>query len=310
MFDLVRAKISKNNILRVGINMSNFLLVNKDSTFSNPKGLSPDIGALLAKELDLQCQFISFKNPGELSDATDQNKWDVGNFAYEKKRAEIIDFSNPYINIDANFIVRNDNKISKNEEVDTKNLKIAVVNRSAYDLWLSDNFKNAKIVRAKTIIESHKLFNEGKADVLAGLKPKLVEELEANKNLRKIIEELRLKCGLLMNLGSVKEKTVPKITIVSKAQRGGTISTRTFIPHTCHKAIGVLGAVSVATACAMKGSTAYNLALQMDGNERHLSIEHPTGEMTVVATIDENGTVSEAAILRTARKLMDGEVFI
>jgi polar amino acid transport system substrate-binding protein len=188
MFDLVREKISKNNILRVGINMSNFLLVNKDSTFSNPKGLSPDIGALLAKELDLQCQFISFKNPGELADATDQNKWDVGNFAFEKKRAEIIDFSNPYINIDANFIMRKDNKISKNEEVDTKNLKIAVVNRSAYDLWLSDNFKNAKIVRAKTIIESHKLFNEGKADVLAGLKPKLVEELEANKNL-KIIDK-------------------------------------------------------------------------------------------------------------------------
>ena len=113
-----------------------------------------------------------------------------------------------------------------------------------------------------------------------------------------------------MNLGSVKEKTVPKITIVSKAQHGGTISTRTFIPHSCHKAIGVLGAVSVATACAMKGSTAYNLALQMDGNERHLSIEHPTGEMTVVVNIDENETVSEAAILRTARKLMDGEVFI
>ena len=188
MFDLVREKISKNNILRVGINMSNFLLVNKDSTFSNPKGLSPDIGALLAKELDLQCQFISFKNPGELADATDQNKWDVGNFAYEKKRAEIIDFSNPYINIDANFIMRKDNQISKNEEVDSKNLKIAVVNRSAYDLWLSDNFKNAKIVRAKTIIESHTLFNEGKVDVLAGLKPKLIEELAENKNL-KIIDK-------------------------------------------------------------------------------------------------------------------------
>ena len=188
MFDLVRTKISKNNILRVGINMSNFLLVNKDSTFSNPKGLSPDIGALLAKELNLECQFISFKNPGELADATDQNKWDVGNFAYEKKRAEIIDFSNPYINIDANFIMRKDNQISKNEEVDSKNLKIAVVNRSAYDLWLSDNFKNAKIVRAKTIIESHTLFNEGKVDVLAGLKPKLIEELAENKNL-KIIDK-------------------------------------------------------------------------------------------------------------------------
>ena len=77
-----------------------------------------------------------------------------------------------------------------------------------------------------------------------------------------------------------------------------------------HRHTHVFTCRCVATACAMKGSTVHNLARQMDGNERHLSIEHPTGEMTVVATIDENGTVSEAAILRTARKLMDGEVFI
>ena len=87
MSDLIRKKISNNNILRVGINMSNFLLVNKESTFSNPKGLSPDIGALLAKELDLECQYIAFKNPGELADATAQDKWDVGNFAFEKKKS-------------------------------------------------------------------------------------------------------------------------------------------------------------------------------------------------------------------------------
>ena len=184
MFDLIRKKISNHNILRVGINMSNFLLVNKDSTFSNPKGLSPDIGALLAKELDLECQYIAFKNPGELADATDQDKWDVGNFAFEKKRAEIIDFSNPYINIDANFIMKKDSNILNNEEVDSKQLKIAVVNRSAYDLWLSDNFKSAKIIRSKTIIDSHKLFHEGEANILAGLKPKLIEELKINENLR------------------------------------------------------------------------------------------------------------------------------
>ena len=188
MFDLVRKEISSNNILRVGINMSNFLLVNKDSAFSKPEGLSPDIGALLAKELDLKCQYIAFKNPGELIDAIEQDKWDVGNFAFEKKRAEIIDFSNPYINIDANFIMKKDIGILNNEEVDSKELKIAVVNRSAYDLWLSSNFNNAKIIRSKTIIDSHKLFHNGEANILAGLKPKLIEELKMNENL-KIIDK-------------------------------------------------------------------------------------------------------------------------
>ena len=188
MFDLVRKEISSNNILRVGINMSNFLLVNKDSAFSKPEGLSPDIGALLAKELDLECQYIAFKNPGELIDAIEQDKWDVGNFAFEKKRAEIIDFSIPYINIDANFIMKKDISILNNEEVDSKELKIAVVNRSAYDLWLSSNFNNAKIIRSKTIIDSHKLFHNGEANILAGLKPKLIEELKMNENL-KIIDK-------------------------------------------------------------------------------------------------------------------------
>jgi len=188
MFDLVRKEISSNNILRVGINMSNFLLVNKDSAFSKPEGLSPDIGALLAKELDLKCQYIAFKNPGELIDAIEQDKWDVGNFAFEKKRAEIIDFSNPYINIDANFIMKKDISILNNEEVDSKELKIAVVNRSAYDLWLSDNFKKAKIIRAKTITETHNLFYNQDVNILAGLKPKLLEELNNNDQF-KLIDE-------------------------------------------------------------------------------------------------------------------------
>ncbi len=188
MFDIVKKKISPNNILRVGINMSNFLLVNKESSFSNPQGLSPDIGKLLAEELGVNHEFVAFKNPGELTDAIKEDKWDVGNFAFEKKRAEIIDFSNPYINIDANFLMNKNSYIVDNEEVDSKEIKIAVVSRSAYDLWLSDNFKKAKIIKAKTIIESHKLFKENKVDVLAGLKPKLIQEVGINKNL-KIIEK-------------------------------------------------------------------------------------------------------------------------
>lgn len=135
------------------------------------------------------------------------------------------------------------------------------------------------------------------------------EELEANDTLRAKLESIRLACGPLMNLGDVTEKSVPKMTMVSAPTSGGAISTRTFIPHRCHKTIGVLGAVSVATACLLEGSTAYDLANRGDGNTRNLAVEHPTGEMTVVASLDDTGAVTSAAILRTARKLMDGEVF-
>jgi 4-oxalomesaconate tautomerase len=112
-----------------------------------------------------------------------------------------------------------------------------------------------------------------------------------------------------MNLGDVTDKSVPKLTMVSPPTSGGAIGTRTFIPHRCHKAIGVLGAVSVATACLTPGSPAHDLADRGTGPERNLSVEHPTGEMTVVATLDQAGAVKEAAILRTARKLMDGEIY-
>ncbi len=135
------------------------------------------------------------------------------------------------------------------------------------------------------------------------------EVLEADTDLRARLETLRLACGPMMNLGDVRDKSVPKMTMVSTPQQGGAISTRTFIPHRCHKTIGVLGAVSVATACLIRGTPASELAQTGTGTERRLSVEHPTGEMTVVATLDAAGEVSEAAILRTARKLMDGEIF-
>ena len=186
MIESISNLIAPKNVLRIGINMSNFLLVSKDSSFSKPEGLSPDIGKLLARELGVNYEFITFKNPGLLADSVDYDKWDVGNFAFEKKRAEIIDFSNSYVNIDANFLLRKDTEINKNNDVDNENNKIAVVNRSAYDLWLSSNYKKAKIIRAKTIIETHNLFYNQDVNVLAGLKPKLLEELKNNNEFKLI----------------------------------------------------------------------------------------------------------------------------
>ncbi|MCG5243377.1 4-oxalomesaconate tautomerase [Azospirillum doebereinerae] len=135
------------------------------------------------------------------------------------------------------------------------------------------------------------------------------EQLDADTSLKAKLESIRLQAGPRMNLGDVRDKTVPKMTLVSPAQGGGTISTRTFIPHRCHASIGVLGAVSVATACALPESPAAALAVVPDGRRKSLSIEHPTGEMTVVLDLDDRGGVARAAILRTARKLFDGVIF-
>lgn len=134
-------------------------------------------------------------------------------------------------------------------------------------------------------------------------------ELEANAELRQKVEAIRLKAGPIMNLGDVAEKSVPKMTLVAPAREGGAISTRTFIPHRAHSSIGVLGAVSVATACLLPNSPAAAIANVGSGQTRTLAIEHPTGEMSVVATLDEAGGVKSAAILRTSRKLFDGIVF-
>jgi 4-oxalomesaconate tautomerase len=135
------------------------------------------------------------------------------------------------------------------------------------------------------------------------------EELEANAALREKLERLRLAAGPLMNLGDVKEKSVPKMTMVARPRHGGAIMTRTFIPHRCHASIGVFGALSVATACLQPGSPAHELASIPDGARKGMRVEHPTGHLDIAVTMGEGGEILEAAFVRTARKLFDGMVF-
>ncbi|MEZ5931514.1 MAG: 4-oxalomesaconate tautomerase [Alphaproteobacteria bacterium] len=133
--------------------------------------------------------------------------------------------------------------------------------------------------------------------------------LEADDGLRAKLENIRLQAGPMMTLGNVEKKSVPKMTMVSPPRLAGALSTRTFIPHRCHKSIGVLGAVSVATACLTEGAVGSDLARIPDGPIKKISVEHPTGEMTIVAHVDDDGVVARTEVLRTARKLFDGEVF-
>jgi 4-oxalomesaconate tautomerase len=135
--------------------------------------------------------------------------------------------------------------------------------------------------------------------------------LENNADLRTRLEKIRVAAGPMMNLGEVTGTTVPKLTLVAPPRDGGHLCTRTFIPHRCHDAIGVLGAVSVATAARIPASVAAEVAVADEGDT--VSVEHPTGrfEATVVLSIGSEGkvVVDRAGIIRTARKLIDGLVF-
>ena len=135
------------------------------------------------------------------------------------------------------------------------------------------------------------------------------ETLDAWTDLKTRVEAIRLKAGAMMNLGDVAAKSVPKMMLVAPPQHGGAVTVRSFIPHRAHATIGVLGAVSVATACLVEGSPAAAVATVPEGARKTLSVEHPTGEMTCVLEVGDDGAVTSAALLRTARKLMDGTVF-
>jgi 4-oxalomesaconate tautomerase len=139
-------------------------------------------------------------------------------------------------------------------------------------------------------------------------------EIEANRAACDQVEHIRLAAGALMNLGDVTNQTVPKVTLLAPAKNGGVVSTRTFIPQRVHEAIGVFGAVSVATACLVPGSVANEVAdLEATSQSVTLDVEHPSGYFSVsmdVSVVDGRVTVNSAALLRTARLLMRGDVFV
>lgn len=137
-------------------------------------------------------------------------------------------------------------------------------------------------------------------------------ELNADTDLKTRLEALRLTTGQLMGLGDVTKKTYPKMTLIAPPRDGGSLTTRSFIPHVCHDAIGVLAAVTVGTACVLDGSVAQGVAVMPAGNPKTVSVEHPTGEFSVELGLDPANpqNVTRAALLRTARLLMRGEVMV
>jgi polar amino acid transport system substrate-binding protein len=174
----VIAELAPTGVLRAGINMSNFLLVTGKAANGDPDGVSPDMARELARRLGVPVQLIPFKSPGELADQAGNNVWDIGNIGAEPARAETISFTAAYAEIASTYLVPAGSPIKSIAEVDRPGVRIAVTGRSAYGLWLDRNIKHAELVRSDTLDSAFDQFVNDKLDVLAGLTPRLLTDVE------------------------------------------------------------------------------------------------------------------------------------
>ena len=182
MSEILLKQLAPKGHLRAAINLSNFLLVTGKEENGDPQGVSPDVARALAHELGVDIEFISFFRPGELADAIFEDKWDIGNIANESERAKSITFSLPYTSIESTFLLRKHLNFNTIKDIDQEGIRIAVAERSAYDLWLTENIKKADLIRAKSIDESFSIFQENQYEVLAGLRPKLTDDVKKTKD--------------------------------------------------------------------------------------------------------------------------------
>ncbi len=178
MLEQARAELAPTGVLRAGINLSNFLLVTGKSASGDPEGVSPDMARAVADRLGVPVTYVSFKTPGELADAATEDLWDIGNIGAEPERAKTITFTAAYCEIEATYLVPAGSPIQSVEEVDRKGIRIAVYGRAAYGLWLADNIKHAELVKTDGMDASFDLFVKEKLDALAGLRPRLIKDVE------------------------------------------------------------------------------------------------------------------------------------
>lgn len=176
MLDQVRAELAPSGVLRAGINLSNFLLVTGKSDSGEPQGVSPSMAAEVARRLEVDIQYVTFKTPGELADAATEDVWDVGLIGAEPERARHITFTAAYSEIEATYLVPAGSPLQRIADVDQPGIRIAVPARAAFELWLTDNIQHAELHRAP----GRQAFDDFVAqnmDALAGLRAGLVNDM-------------------------------------------------------------------------------------------------------------------------------------
>lgn len=174
----VIAELAPTGILRAGVNLSNFLLVTGRSASGDPEGVSPDLARAVADRLGVPVRYVTYPHPKELADAAGTDAWDIGLIGAEPARAEKIAFTAAYAEIESTYLVPAGSPLKAIADVDRPGIRIAAAAGSAYDLWLTRHIAQAELVRADSIEASFELFVDGKLDALAGLRPRLISDVE------------------------------------------------------------------------------------------------------------------------------------
>lgn len=170
-------QLAPTGTLRAGINLGNFLLVTGKSPSGEPEGVAPDLARAIAERLGVELRLVPFKTPAELADAAGTGVWDIGLIGAEPARAEKIAFSPAYAEIEATYLVPAGSALRTIAEVDRPGMRIAVSARSAYDLWLVRNIKQAQLVHAEGMDAAFRLFVDDKLEALACLRPRLLADV-------------------------------------------------------------------------------------------------------------------------------------
>jgi polar amino acid transport system substrate-binding protein len=178
MTPAIQAELAPTGKLRVGLNYGNFLLVLKDSASGEPQGIAPDLARELGRRAGVPVEFVRFDQAGKMADAVKTGSWDVAFLAAEPARANEIAFTAAYLEIEATYLVPAGSPLRTIDDVDRPGVRIAVANKAAYDLYLSRTLKHAQLRRAEGIDGSYDLFVAEKLDVLSGLKPRLLMDVE------------------------------------------------------------------------------------------------------------------------------------
>jgi len=173
------AQLAPRGLLRAGINLSNFLLVTGRDAHGSPEGVSPDMARALAERLGVPLRLVPYASPGLLADAVGTDSWDIGLIGAEPQRAEKIAFTAAYAEIEATYLVPAGSPIATIADVDRPGVRIASTARSAYDLWLDRNITRATLLRANSIDATFALFRDQGLEALAGLRPRLLKDVEA-----------------------------------------------------------------------------------------------------------------------------------
>jgi polar amino acid transport system substrate-binding protein len=174
----VVAELAPTGVLRAGINMSNFLLVSGSSPSGEPQGVAPDMARAIADRLGVPVAYKPFPRPGELADAAADDIWDIGLIGAEPARAKKIAFTAAYAEIASTYLVPAGSPLKAIEDVDRPGVRIAVTDRTAYELWLNRNIKHAELVKSESLDAALEQFVAEKMDALAGLRPRLLKDVE------------------------------------------------------------------------------------------------------------------------------------